>query len=56
MEELKFIAEIKDGKWQVNGRTFKDMTIKEREAVEKFIKSYDVDSSIDIEVLQFENL
>ncbi len=56
MEELKFTAEIKDGKWQVNGRTFKDMTLKEREAVEKFIKSYDIDSSLDIEIIHFENL
>lgn len=54
--EITFTVELKAGKWQVNGRTFKDMTAYEREAVDKFIKSYDSDSIDYTEVLNFEKL
>lgn len=39
--QIKFIVEQKDGRWYINDRTFKDMTEMEREALDKFIKSYD---------------
>ena len=40
---MKIIIEMVNGKWRVNNREFKDMTIMERETLDKFIKSYDKD-------------
>lgn len=43
MSNIKFTIEQKDGRWYINNRTFKDMTNMEKEALDKFIKSYDTD-------------
>ena len=38
---MKLTIEVIDGKWHVNGKLLNELTPNEKNALDKFIKSYD---------------